>query len=278
MAWACNVVAHHLRREVSQEDAPGVVHLVHAAPGLFDHQAQVLRGVVIGQVQGIVQCVHQHDSSPCLHGRLGCLLAGEAIQLPIEFLLDERYQPLRRGNQDWGSHHIVLRLPKKVGGAERGVGIVVRYNQGFRRPFQAIDLRFPVDHLLGQGHEDVAGSAHHIDFGNGLRAVGQRCYSLRASHLENPVHPGDEGCGHDRGVGPSFALGRCNQYNLLHARHLCRDGGHKHSGRVGRQAARAVDAHTLYRRDYLPEASLHIHPGPGQAGDVKVAYPAHGAP
>ena len=76
MRGASHVVAGGFQRVTAQEDAAGVLDLREVGPGIGNKQTEVLRGVLVRQVQGTLHARYNDDPAPLferLAGDFGAL-------------------------------------------------------------------------------------------------------------------------------------------------------------------------------------------------------------
>ncbi|MNF45084.1 hypothetical protein D3C84_262090 [compost metagenome] len=116
---------------------------------------------------------------------------------------------------------------------------------------------------LGGGHIDVARTDHLVHLRHALGAVGQRGHGLGAADGEHPVDPGDAGGGQHQLV-DFAARGRHHHHHFGDTGHLGRNGVHQHRRRIGRLAARHIQAGAIQRGDLLAEhGAVGLGVGPG---------------
>ena len=117
----------------------------------------------------------------------------------------------------------------------------------FAWPGDRVDVDVAVDVLLGQGHEEVAGTDDLIDPRQALDAVGQGRHGLGAADAIDLFDAQlAAGCQQIGIVGPELRR-RGDQGELLHARHLGRHGGHQHRGGIRGRSARHAQADAVQR-------------------------------
>ncbi len=117
----------------------------------------------------------------------------------------------------------------------------VGHDQDLRRAGDQVDADLAEDAALGGGDIGVARPGDLVDRLDRLRAVGQRGHGLRAADAPHLVGAGDLGRQHDQRV-ENAARRRHDHDDAADARHLGRHDVHQHRGRIGRRAARHVDA------------------------------------
>ena len=240
MAGPGDVVPHHLRRILSQEQPAGVFHPLGPGPGVADHQAQVLRCDAVDQVDTFVQGVDEYHSAPVVQSTTGQFAPGLVRQQAVQFLFHLFHQGFRGGHQDGGGHRVVFRLGDQVGGTKGGAGRLVGDNDGLRRAENTVDVHLSLDQLLGQTHEQVARPANFVDFRDRLGAVGHCADGWNPSHLVNRIDPGYLRRYQHRRVHGLGAPPRGCEYNFPDSGYSGRDGGHQHRGGVSGGASGGI--------------------------------------
>ena len=157
----------------------------------------------------------------------------------------------------------MLGLRQQVGGDPGRIVLRVGHDQDLRRAGDQVDADLAEDAALGGGDIGVARAGDLVDRLDRLRAVGQRRHGLRAADAPDLVGAGDLGRQHDQRI-EHAARRRHDHDDALHARHLGRHDVHQHRGRIGRRAARHIDADRLER----PVAGAE--PRAGGVGEVDV--------
>ena len=236
----------------------------------------MLRRDAVGDGNGFVEIVNQDDAALPFQGMADGIGAGVAGDLDVQLGLDGGNQGVGVGDQDGGGHGVVLGLGDEVGGAEDRVGRLVGQHDGFGGAKHAVDVHLALHHALGIGDENVAGAANLVNLADGFGSVGQRADGRHAANLIYGVHAGDAGGGQHGGVERFAAAAGSGQDNLADAGDAGRDGGHQHSGRVGRRSAGSVEANTLQGAHQLAEATAQVNPVAGQRGLVKLGDAAGG--
>ena len=174
-----DVVGQRLRGALTHEQAARVAYLVHRRLLVGHDERHVLRRVLVGQRDRDRQVLGQDDAPPILERLQRDGAAGQGGGLPRH---DGRHRPgdaLARRDQHRRGDGVVLGLGEQVGGAEFGVGGVIRHDDGLRRAIERVDPDVAVDHALGQRHEAIAGPEDLVDGGYRLGAVGERRDRLR---------------------------------------------------------------------------------------------------
>ena len=95
VARACDVVPENVGRVISEEEGPGVLDETDIAVGIPDHEAEMLRGVEVGEIDGLLDGVGDDDSAVGVHG------LGEDIEAlgTLTELGELRFDPLGEGGE-----------------------------------------------------------------------------------------------------------------------------------------------------------------------------------
>ena len=233
MAGAGEVVAEGLARVLAQKDPARVLHPAEPGVGVLDREAEVLGGVEVRKLQGLLKVLHEHDS-PVFQSAPRHLFPGKVFELVLEGFLHRVREGLARGEEPGLGEPVVLGLGEEVGGDELGVRARVGDDQGLGGAGEAVDADVAVDLLFRQGDEEVAGTHDLVHPGHALGAVGEGGDRLRPAHGEEPVGAGGPGGGEDRGVGPRRG-GDDDLADPGHPRrhHRHQDGGEERGGPPG---------------------------------------------
>ncbi len=142
---------------VADEHGSGVDDARGDSIGVGGLDLEVLGGVGVGDVDGLVDVAYEHGrrllAGESRTDALGVLGDGDLrLQLDID-LVGER---LAVGDQHAGRHRVVLGLADQVGRDERGVGCVVGDDRDLGRTGLGIDADDALQVTLGGRDVDVA--------------------------------------------------------------------------------------------------------------------------
>ena len=245
VAGSSDVVPHDLWRKLPQEETAGVFHPSHPGPGVGDHQAEVLRRHSVGQLHRLSNIRHQYRLPLARQGAAGQLLPRHTHQLPFQLLLHTPHQLKGGGHQDGRSHGVVLGLGDEIGGAKGRVSRFVGDEDGLRGAEDAVNVHLPLHQLLGVGDQDIARPADFVHPGDRLGAKGHGRNGRDTSNLVYGIDSSDLRRQQHRRVQRRLAPPWRGQDDFAHAGDAGRYGRHQHRGRIGRGAARRVQAHPL---------------------------------
>ena len=278
MAGPRHIVAQNFVGELAEKDNPRVADFARPAPRVFDGEADMLRREMVGDADGFVQVIHHRDDSAPVRRRPRHRLAAQAREAPFHFVRDALGERLRKADQDGRCQRVVFGLGEKIGGAQRGVGGVVRDDERLGRTVKPIHSDVSVNQLFGERDEYVAGPADHVRFGDGFRSVSHRRHRLRAAYAEYSVHAGDFRRRQRCRVGQAAAVlrGRGAHENLGYASDPRGDCGHQRGGRQRRGAAGDVNPHALAGLDHRAVSGGEVHPVARHGGFVIVADSVRG--
>ena len=190
MVRAGQIIAHRLGAVRAQEDGTGMANVGKEGLGIGNHQLQMLWCKGVGEFRCLLQVLRFHHQPPVHQGLPGRALPGVAGQLLRETIGQLPDQPVAGGEQDGGSHGIVLGLGQEVCSKDPGLCRVVGNHQHFAGACQGIDGNLSINGLLRQRHVDVARTANHVDRRDGFSAVGKCGNGLGAAHPVHGIHPG----------------------------------------------------------------------------------------
>ena len=151
------------------------------------------------------------------------------------------------GDQDGLRRLVVLGLGQQVDGDVARIVRGIGQHDDLGRAGDGVDAD-PAEHLpLGLGDIGVAGADDAIDRRDGRGAVGQRRDRLGAADPVDLGHAGAARRGQHQRV-QHAVRGRHAHRDARHAGDPGRDRVHQHRGRIGRLAARHVEADRIQRR------------------------------
>ena len=226
MAGTGNIVSHHLRGILAQEESSGVLDTVDPIPGVVHQKAQVLGRDAVHQVHRVVQGVGHDDSPLPLQCLPGYFAPGRASKPQFHLLFYPADQVFAVGYQNGGGQRVVLGLGDQVGRTEAGVGRIVGENNGLCGTEHAVNVHLPLNQFLGVGDEDVAGPADFVHLGHGLGTVGHCGDRRNSADLVEGVDTGDFGGGYYCWVQWIVAQSGGGQYHFAHSRDPGGNGGH----------------------------------------------------
>ena len=138
-------------------------------------------------------------------------------------------------------------LGQQIGRDPIRIGLAVGHDHHFRWPGHHVDADHAIELALGFGDKGIAGAGDHVDTGNVRGAKGQRRHRLGAADAKHPAHTGHARRGQHQRV--DHAIGGGSHHNqITHASHHGRNSVHQHGGRIGRPAARHIEAGGIDRR------------------------------
>ncbi|MCY1526775.1 hypothetical protein D9M68_618150 [compost metagenome] len=257
------VVAQRFGGVAAHEDGAGVADLRQPAFRIGHRQLQVFRGDAVGNLAGLLLVGDQDQRAAVLQRGADDLGALHGRQQ----LVDARRDPVEEGrvraDQDRLGVLVVLGLGEQVHGDPVRIGAAVADHEDFRGAGDHVDADLAEHMALGGGDVDVARTDDLVDLRHALGAVGQRGHGLGAADGEDAVDTGDAGGGEDDLVDLA-TRGRHHHDHFGDAGDLGRNRVHQHRGRVGRLAARHVQAGAIQRGDLLAEhgaVGLGVAPG-----------------
>ena len=247
------VVAQCFGHVFAQKDAAGVLDAAQHGEGVVDADLKVLGRDDVGGLDGFVHIVGDDDLAVGVDAGARDLGARQLRDLDFQLGLHSFGKVPAVGDEHRRGQLVVFGLAEQVGRDPGRVAAAVGQDQDLRRAGDHINADLAEHLALGRGYIDVAGADDLVDGGHALRAIGQRGHGLRAAGLEDAVDAGDDRRRQDAGVDLAAGAGRRRHDDLAHARDLGGDDVHQHGGRVGRRAARHIDARALHRRVFLAQ-------------------------
>ena len=244
MVRAGRIVTRRLGRPAADEHGARVGDPGGRRLGIGDVDRQVLRGVRVHEVDGLVHVACEHDP-PVLRERpledRAPKGGGEAL---VDLDLDGIGERLVGGHEDGRRVGAVLGLRDEVGGDGARVGVGVGEDEPLGRAGGQIDRDLPGDLELGGRDPRVPGSDDPVDRCEAdlRQPEGERADGLGAAGDEERLdaqEPG--GSGKDR-VDGAVAIGGGGDDDASDAGDLRGDDGHDQRRRVRRAAARHVAA------------------------------------
>ena len=162
------------------------------------------------------------------------------------------------GDQDRLRAGVVLGLRQQIGGDPVGVARLVGEDQHLGGAGDHVDADLAEHQTLGRRHIGVAGPDDLGDRRNGLGAVGERGHRLRAADAIDLVDAGELGRRqHQR---DELAVRRRHHHHQARAAgDLGRHRVHQHRRRIGRGAARHVEARPLRSRSSASPSRRRAH-------------------
>ncbi len=260
-----HVVAEHDRRRRADEQRAGVADLTGPLLGFFADQVQVLRGDALGERDRLVEVGGDERRAVLPQSRRGRLSGRQVREPRVDLTADALRESGGVGDQDRDRQRIVLRLGQQVGGDARGRSAGRRDDHDLGRPGVPVDADIRGDVPLGRRDPGVARPRDQVDGTDRLRAVGERRDRVGPAHAPDLVHP-DEVHNVPQHRTVPVRLGRRRDDDLLHAGEPGRHRGHQHGRRIGKAAARHVEAHppngdaTLLDPNAVPVDAFHAGP------------------
>ena len=228
MARPHDVISQRLGGHFPQKYAARVLNVVNPGHRILYDETEVLRAVLVGQGNRLLERTGQDYSPSVAEGLYGDVLPGQIGKLLGDFDLGPQGDFGGRREQDGGGKHVVLRLGDQIGGNPPGPGGVIGDNEGLGRTRQAVDPHLPVQLPLRQHDEQVTGTNDLVHPRDCPRTVGEGGNGLSATDLVDGVHFGDAGRNEYSRVDPAFPVRRCGDDHLPDTGYPGRDGGHEH--------------------------------------------------
>ena len=258
------VIAERFGHVAAQKDAAGVLDRTQHRERVFGADFEVFRRDEVRGFDRLGEIIGHDDLAVGVHALPRDRGAGQKRNLPLKLGLHGLGQRFAVGHKHRRRELVVLGLAQKVGRDPGGVRAAVGQHENLGRPGDHIDADLAKDLALGRRDIDVAGADDFIDGRHAFGAVGQRGDSLRAAGFDDAVDARHRRRGEDVRVHLAVGAGGGGHHNLLDAGDLRGDHVHQHRRRVGRRAARHIDAGPLDRGVLL--AQQHA----GGVGDDEV--------
>ena len=166
------IVPQSLRAVSAHKDGTGVAEPGQIIKGLVHAKLQVLRGDLVGDVDGLAEIVSHDDLAITVNGGPGDFGTVQLRNLDFQLCLYRLCQLHRVGDQHGAGQLVVLCLGEQIGGNVAGVGFTVGDNEDLAGSGDHVDGHLAVDLLLGLGNKGVARAYDLIHPGDALGAVG----------------------------------------------------------------------------------------------------------
>ena len=252
MIRTTDIVADRLGRVRPEKNRARVADAARQRLGVGALDLEVLRRDSIDERHRLLKRADHDDGTEIAPGGAGNLGARQACELRRHGALDHVRECLVVGDQDCLGAGIVLGLRQKVGRDPIRMAAAVGEDQYLRGTRDHIDADLAEHQPLGRRHVGVAGTDDFGNRGDGCGAVGERGHCLRAADTIDFVDAGQlRRRQHQRA---ELALRRRHHHDQArHARDLGRHRIHQDRGRIGRGAARHVEADCLDRGPAVAE-------------------------
>ena len=251
MVRSRKVVAERLGGIFADKDCSCVANLRHYLERILRHKLQVLRCNLVDRCNRIVQTVGNQNVSVILQRFCDDLLSRQLLHKAVDL---SRHLPGKRaacGNQNSGSHLVMLRLRQQVRRHITRIRCLVRKDKDLARSRNRVDADITEHSLFCKCHIDISWAYNLVHLRDALGSERHRSDRLRAAHLIDGVHARLL-CRHECGrIDFPVCSRRCRHNDLLHTRHFCRNDIHEHRRRVDGLAARHIHADSRKRSHLL---------------------------
>ncbi len=248
------VVAERLGGVGAEKQRASVLERGHILMRVLRGNLQVFRRDTVGQFASLRHVAHADERTAAVQRGGDDVLARHVGQQPVDGLGHGVDIGRIRTEQDALRQFVMLGLAEQIHRHPVGRRAAVGEHQNLGRPGDHVDAANAEHPPLGRGHIGVARADDFVHRGHGGRAVSQSAHRLRPADGEGPAHAGHGRCGQHQRIALAARRGHDHD-DLLHTRHMRRNGVHQYRRGIGRLAARHIDAHAVEWGDLLAQQS-----------------------